>query len=98
MESSFYSSRLAYLLLTTCAIISPCLLLGCRTVGPDYCGTSSPVLPVSYETPLGSEKTSSSDVLVCQTSCEPRMVLFSDPVLNCLIARAEQQNFSLCEA
>ena len=99
VESSFYTStRPLYSMLTASVAIVACLLVGCRTVGPDYCGTASPVLPVTYETPLGCEATSSASLLACQASCEPRMVLFSDPGLNALIARAEQQNFSLCEA
>ena len=83
--------KLRFSLLAASVGLVACLLVGCRTVGPDYCGTASPVLPVSYDTPLGCETT-------CKASCEPRMVLFSDPVLNALIARAEQQNFGLCEA
>ncbi len=87
---AFYQPlKLLSLLLMVIACVA-----GCRTVGPDYSGTSGPVLPVSYQAPSNDGQL----LPACQATCEPRLLLFSDPVLNALIARAEQQNFSLCEA
>jgi len=74
-----------------------CLVGGCA-VGPDYSGTGIPVLPASYKESLGCESACTTSVLPCQATCEPRLILFSDPILNALVTRAQQQNLDLRES